>query len=102
MLLAAAWFSLMGASAKLLRADFNAGQLVFWRNCMGALVLVPGLVLWPPKAKSGGKTRWLIFRGFMGTLSLYALLYCVIYMPLGTAMTYNLTSTIWIALFSFF
>lgn len=102
MLLAAAGFSLMGAFAKLLRDDFNAGQLVFWRNIMGLLVIVPGLVLRPVVKKAGGKTRWLVFRGFMGTVALYALLYCVIKMPLGTAMTYNLTSTIWIALFSFF
>ncbi|MBZ5857435.1 DMT family transporter [Flavihumibacter profundi] len=101
MLLAAAGFSLMGASAKMVKETFSAGQLVFWRNMMGALVLVPGLILRPPQKKTGGKIGWLVFRGFMGTVAVYALLYCVINMPLGTAMTYNLTSTIWIALFSF-
>jgi drug/metabolite transporter (DMT)-like permease len=102
MLLAAAGFSIMAAAAKMLRLDFNAGQLVFWRNMIGALVLVPGLIWHPVEHKKGGKTGWLVFRGFMGAFSLYALLYCVINMPLGTAMTYNLTSTIWIAIFSFF
>jgi drug/metabolite transporter (DMT)-like permease len=102
MLLAALGFSLMGAAAKMVKDHFNAGQLVFWRNMIGAIVLVPTLIWNPPIKKTGGKTGWLIFRGFMGTMALYALLYCVIYMPLGTAMTYNLTSTIWIALFSFF
>ena len=101
MLLAAMGFSVMGAAAKVIREQFNAGQLVFWRNLIGAMVLVPGLLLKPPVRKIGGKDRWLIFRGFMGTVALYTLLYCVIVMPLGTAMTYNLTSTIWIALFSF-
>lgn len=101
MLLAAAGFSIMAAAAKMLRFDFNAGQLVFWRNMIGAIVLLPALIWRPVQKKRGGKTGWLVFRGFMGAFSLYALLYCVINMPLGTAMTYNLTSTIWIALFSF-
>ena len=38
----------------------------------------------------------------MGTAALYTLLYCILHLPLGTAMTYNLTSTIFIAVFSFF
>jgi drug/metabolite transporter (DMT)-like permease len=37
----------------------------------------------------------------LGTIALYTLLFCILHMPLGTAMTYNITSTIWIALFSF-
>ena len=38
----------------------------------------------------------------MGTTALYTLLYCILHLPLGTAMTYNLTSAIFIAIFSFF
>jgi len=100
MLLAALGFSLMGASAKLLKGSFNAGQLVFYRNAIGLLFLSVSLLRYPPK-QSGGKTGWLIFRGLMGTTALYTLLYCILHMPLGTAMTYNLTSAIFIALFSF-
>lgn len=100
MLLAALGFSLMGASAKLLKGSFNAGQLVFYRNAIGLLFLSVSLVRYPPQ-QSGGKTGWLIFRGLMGTTALYTLLYCILHMPLGTAMTYNLTSAIFIALFSF-
>jgi drug/metabolite transporter (DMT)-like permease len=37
----------------------------------------------------------------MGTLALYALLYCVFTPASNTTMTYNLTSAIFIALFSF-
>ena len=37
----------------------------------------------------------------MGTTALYSLLYCILHLPLGTAMTYNLTSAIFIAIFSF-
>lgn len=99
MLLAALGFSLMGGAAKLLKGSFNAGQLVFYRNAVGLLVLLAGFLQKPPQNK-GGKFYLLLFRGTMGTLALYTLLYCILHMPLGTAMSYNLTSALFIALFS--
>ena len=101
MLLAALGFSIMGGAAKSLKESFGAGQLVFWRNTIGLLVLVPGLIIKPPVQK-GGKLPRLIFRGLMGTIALYTLLYCILHIPLGTAMSYNLTSALFIAIFSFF
>src|SRR5688572_25682642 len=100
MLLAALGFSLMGGAAKLLKGSFNAGQLVFWRNFIGMLVLLASFKLHPPINK-GGKFHLLIFRGMMGTTALYTLMYCILHIPLGTAMTYNLTSALFIAVFSF-
>jgi len=101
MLLAALGFSTMGGAAKALKESFNAGQLVFYRNLVGLLVLLPGLMIKPP-VQTGGKFLRLAFRGIMGTLALYTLLYCVLHLPLGTAMSYNLTSALFIAIFSFF
>lgn len=101
MLFAALGFSLMGGSAKLLKENFNAGQLVFFRNLVGFIVLVISFTIRPPINK-GGKFYWLMFRGLMGTTALYTLLYCILHIPLGTAMTYNLTSALFIAIFSFF
>lgn len=101
MLLAALGFSIMGGAAKALKESFNAGQLVFYRNVIGLIFLVPGLFIKPP-VHQGGKFGRLIFRGFMGTLALYTLLYCILHIPLGTAMSYNLTSALFIAIFSFF
>ena len=101
MLLAALGFSIMGGAAKSLKDSFNAGQLVFYRNAIGLLFLVPGLFIKPP-VQEGGKFGRLAFRGFMGTVALYTLLYCVLHLPLGTAMSYNLTSALFIAIFSFF
>ncbi len=100
MLLAALGFSLMGGAAKLLKGSFGTGQLVFWRNMIGLLVLIAGFMLRPPVNK-GGKFQLLIFRGMMGTTALYTLLYSILHIPLGTAMTYNLTSALFIAVFSF-
>lgn len=101
MLLAALGFSVMGGAAKSLKESFGAGQLVFWRNAVGLIVLVPGLLIKPP-VQAGGKFPRLIFRGVMGTVALYTLLYCILHIPLGTAMSYNLTSVLFIAIFSFF
>lgn len=101
MLFAALGFSVMGGAAKALKDDFNAGQLVFYRNVIGLVFLLPGL-LWQPPVQEGGKPWRLAFRGLMGTVSLYTLLYCILHIPLGTAMSYNLTSALFIAVFSFF
>lgn len=100
MVLAALGFSMMGGAAKLLKGSFGAGQLVFWRNAVGLIVLLVGFLRRPPVNK-GGKFYLLLFRGLMGTIALYSLLYCILHIPLGTAMAYNLTSALFIALFSF-
>jgi drug/metabolite transporter (DMT)-like permease len=100
MLLAAMGFSIMGGSAKMLKDSFNAGQLVFYRNAVGMAFLAVSFARRAPVNK-GGRFSWLVFRGIMGTVALYTLLYCILHMPLGTAMTYNLTSAMFIALFSF-
>jgi drug/metabolite transporter (DMT)-like permease len=101
MLLAALGFSVMGGAAKALKENFTAGQLVFYRNAIGLVFLLPALFIKPP-VQEGGKPLRLAFRGLMGTLALYTLLYCILHIPLGTAMSYNLTSALFIAIFSYF
>src|SRR5262245_8961215 len=101
MLLAALGFSTMGGAAKALKGSFNAGQLVFYRNLVGLLVLLPGLLISLPQQRSGKLVR-LVLLVIMGTIALYTLLYCILHIPLGTAMSYNLTSALFIAIFSFF
>ena len=56
MLLAALGFSIMGGAAKSLKGSFSAGQLVFYRNLVGLIVLVPGFIY-----KTSRTTRWKIF-----------------------------------------
>lgn len=100
MLVAALGFSLMGGFAKSLKPSFNAPQLVFYRNLTGLIVLIWSFIQYPVQ-QTGGKTGLLLFRGFMGTIALYTLLYNILHIPLGTALTYNTTNTLFIALFSF-
>jgi len=100
MILAALGFSIMGAAAKMLKGELNAGQLTFYRNAVGLIFLSESCIIKPPTI-IGNKTGWLIFRGLMGTTALYTLLYCILYLPLGTAMSYSLSSTLFIAILSF-
>ncbi|HVT85848.1 MAG TPA: DMT family transporter [Chitinophagaceae bacterium] len=100
MLLASLGFATMGGAAKSLKGEFNAGQLVFFRNLVGLIVLIISFSLRRP-VNHGKKFYLLIFRGIMGTVALYTLLYCILHIPPGTAMTYNLTSALFIAVFSF-
>src|SRR5690606_36370931 len=100
MLLASLGFAIMGGAAKTLTGVLNAGQLVFFRNLFGFIFLMIGFARRKPVNK-GGKFHLLLFRGVIGTFALYGLLCCILNMPLGTAMSYNLTSAIFIALFSF-
>jgi drug/metabolite transporter (DMT)-like permease len=100
MLLAALGFSIMGGAAKALKDGFNTGQLVFWRNIVGLIVLIISFIQHAP-VNAGSRPAHLLFRGLMGTTALYTLLYCILHLPLGTAMSYNLTSALFIALFSF-
>lgn len=100
MLLASIGFATMGGAAKSMKGEFNAGQLVFFRNLVGLVVLIVSFYLHRPVIR-GKKFHLLIFRGIMGTVALYTLLFCILHIPLGTAMTYNLTSALFIAVFSF-
>jgi drug/metabolite transporter (DMT)-like permease len=99
MLLAALGFSVMGGFAKQLKPSFNTPQLVFYRNLVGLIFLSYSLLRFPVK-QTGGKLGLLVFRGVMGTLALYTLLYNIIHIPLGAAMTYNTINTFYIAILS--
>ena len=99
MLLAAAFFSVMSGFAKMLKPGFTAPQLVFYRNLIGLLVLSFSFIKKPAR-QSGGKLGLLIFRGIMGTMALYTLLFNILHISLGAAMTYNTVNTLYIALLS--
>ena len=60
MLLAALGFSIMGGAAKLLKGSFNAGQLVFYRNLVGLIVLLIGFAILK-------KSPWLLAYGLIWT-----------------------------------
>ncbi|MCF0038577.1 DMT family transporter [Dyadobacter fanqingshengii] len=99
MLGAAFFFSLTSAISKWLGRDFHIVQLVFFRNIVGVVFVVTSI--WRrPIRQQGGKLGLLIFRGVVGTLSLYMLFYAIQTLGLGRASTYQYTYPIFLALLS--
>ncbi|WP_430895531.1 MULTISPECIES: DMT family transporter [unclassified Paraflavitalea] len=97
MLLAAAAFAVMSGFAKVLKPHYDAAQLVFFRNMVGLLALLPSFLIKPVK-QSGGRFGLLLFRGIMGSFALYTLLFNILHLTIGAAMTYNSINTFYIAL----
>ncbi|TLV01541.1 DMT family transporter [Dyadobacter luticola] len=99
MLGAAFFFSLTSAISKWLGQEFHIVQLVFFRNIVGVVFVLTSI--WRrPRKQQGGKLGLLIFRGVVGTLSLYMLFYAIQTLGLGRASTYQYTYPIFLALFS--
>ena len=98
MVLAAFLFASMGVCVKLASAHFNAAELVFYRG------LISMAVLWLLARRQGvalgtrypGMHAW---RSLIGVTSLGCWFYVLGQLPLPTAMTFNYTSSLWIAAF---
>ena len=101
MLIATLCLATMGALTKKLGQRFPSVELVFFRNLIGTVIL--GVSFYAnPVRQQGGKFGMLAFRGFIGTMSLFAFFYCLTKLNLAIANTYNLTYPIFIGLISGF
>ncbi len=94
-------FALMASISKLLSKEFDTVQQVFFRNLVGVFFIGSSLIRRPP-VHTGGKMGLLLFRGIIGTLSLYLLFYAIATLGLGRATTYQYTYPIFLVLFSAF
>ena len=103
MIVAALGFTVMNVCIKAAAAKFgfNSGELVFWRMSFAAVVL--GIM-----AKARGDTfatpHWKthLNRSVVGTAAMFCLFYAVMHLPLATGVTLSYTSSIFLAVFSFF
>ena len=100
MLGAAFFFALTSAISKFIGKEFHIVQLVFFRNIVGVVFIISSIKRRPFEQKGGGKLGLLIFRGIVGTLSLYLLFYAIQTLGLGRASTYQYTYPIFLALLS--
>lgn len=100
MLGAAFFFAFTSAISKWLGKEFHIVQLVFFRNIVGVVFIFSSIKRRPFEQKGGGKTGLLIFRGIVGTLSLYLLFYAIQKLGMGRASTYQYTYPIFLALLS--
>jgi drug/metabolite transporter (DMT)-like permease len=92
-------FGTVGAIAKWLSRDFDTVEIVFFRNLVGVVFVLVSILRRPLK-QTGGRPSLLIFRGVIGTLSLYLFFYAVQTLGLGAATTYQYSYPIFLAIFS--
>lgn len=101
MILASFCFALMNIFVKILSTSLGILEITFFRNIFGVLFVLIMLYKAPLK-QIGGKPWLLFFRGFMGFVSLLALIYNVAHISLAEAMTFSKTAPIFIAIISYF
>lgn len=101
MLIASFLFALMGITAKELSENLSTIEVVFFRNIFGVIFIIISIYNSPLK-QIGGKFWLLIFRGTAGFAALLFFFYNIANIPLGEAMTFSKTSTIFTALLAYF
>ncbi len=99
MLVAAALFALMGVFVKFGAAHFSSTELVFYRTLIG-LTSIGGLAVargWVLRS-----AHWVrhMKRGVVGYFALLLYFYAIAHLPLGTAVTLNYTSPMFLAALS--
>jgi S-adenosylmethionine uptake transporter len=91
-------FAAMGVCVKVASAQYSAGEMVFYRSLVGAVVMallarVRGNSLASPVPSMH------FWRSASGVFSLLLWFYALTGLPLATAMTLNYMSSVWMALF---
>ncbi len=100
MVIASFAFALMGCCAKLLSDELPSVEVMFFRNFI-SLIFISYLIYKIPYKKHGGKFLLLAFRGFAGTISLYAFFYNVSNISLGGAFAFQKTNPLFVTLIAF-
>jgi len=92
------FFSLMGSFVKLGSTHFSSIELVFYRSFISLLFLLIYIVIGQKEIKTP-HLRKQIDRGVVGFLSLAFFFYAIAHLNLGSAMTLNYTSPIFLGFF---
>ena len=92
------FFSLMGSFVKLGATHFSSVELVFYRSFISLLFLFIYIVISQKEIKTP-HLRKQIDRGVVGFLSLAFFFYAIAHLNLGSAMTLNYTSPIFLGIF---
>ena len=91
-------FATMGVCVKLASADYNAGEIAFYRSLTGAAMMFA-----LARARRGTLATTVpamhFWRSLSGVTALVLWFYAIGNLPLATAMTLNYMSSVWMALF---
>ena len=74
MIIACMFFAAVGGFAKVLSEQMSSIEVVFFRNAVGLAIVLYAIYKRPPTHQKGGQFCVLMFRGFIGTIALFALL----------------------------
>jgi drug/metabolite transporter (DMT)-like permease len=99
MVLAALLFAVMGACVKLAASRYSIAEIVFFRALIGCLLLVL-FVRWQGVSLATRLPGTHLLRGAVGTIALALWFFATSVLPLGTAMTLNYTSSLFLAAFT--
>lgn len=98
MLAATALFSLMGAGVKLALTWHGAAEIVMYRGLVGT-VMIAAYARWRGESLRSAVPGMHAWRAVIGVLSLGLWFVAIGGLPLGTAVTLNYMSSVWMALF---
>ncbi len=98
MLCSSLLFAVMGVCVKFAAAQYSAGEMVFYRSIVGALVML-GLTRWRGAALATAVPAMHFWRSASGVIALLLWFHAISGLPLATAMTLNYMSSVWMALF---
>lgn len=99
MLVAAGLFSVMGAMVKLASQQYGVTEIVLYRSLIGIIGLY-AFVRWQRATLATPVAMTHLSRGVVGTAALGLWFYATTKLPLGTAMTLNYTSPLFLAAFT--
>jgi len=98
MVLASFLFATMGVCVKLASAQYDAGEIVFYRGMTGALLMFL-LARWNGGTVATKVPAMHFWRSLSGVIALSLWFYSLGKLPLATAMTLNYMSSVWMAMF---
>src|SRR5512144_677932 len=97
MLAASVLFSVMGACVKLAGRHYGVSEILFYRSLIGAICLY-GFVRFRDMSLSTPLAGMHLRRGVVGTAAVALWFYATTVLPLGTALTLNYTSPLFLAM----
>lgn len=97
MLVSSLFFAATGAFGKILSANMSSVEVVFFRNLIGVILISYALFKNRPK-QHGGNLPLLLFRAFIGVISLLAFFYNIANIGLAEAFTYAKTAPIFLSI----
>lgn len=101
MLMSALISALNGAVAKILSETMDPIEVVFYRNCLGVLILLYSFKKVSVSFDTS-KIHLLILRGIFGALAMVLFFYTIATIPLGEAVVLNKTSPFFVTILAFY